>query len=174
MGKYVPRLLFEYFNRGVQRTYLYELVDQGADPDKDERDENFGLLRYDGTEKPAYGALENLIGLLEDPGPPFEAGSLDYSLGGEVESVHRTLLQKRDGRFYLVLWQEVPSYNLETGRDLYVEPQRVQLTLDEPIKVANLYQPNRSASRIKTYTAPKRITLDVPDELLVIELVPSN
>ncbi len=62
----------------------------------------------------------------------------------------------------------------ETGRDLYVEPQRVQLTLDEPIKAANLYQPNRSASQIETYTEPKRITLDVPDEILVIELVPSD
>ncbi len=175
MGKYVPRLLFEYFNRGVQRTYLYELMDQGPDPDKDERDDNFGLLRYDGTEKPAYGALENLIGLLEDPGPRFETGSLDYSLGDEgVKNIHHTLLQKRDGRFYLVLWQEVSSYNRDTERDLYVEPQRVQLTLDEPIKAANLYQPNRSASRIKTYTAPERITLDVPDELLVIELVPSD
>ena len=30
-AKYVPRLYAEYFNRGIERTYLYELANQGPD-----------------------------------------------------------------------------------------------------------------------------------------------
>jgi hypothetical protein len=174
MGKYIPRLFFEYFNRGIERTYLYEFIDSYPNPQRDERDLHFGLLRKDGTEKPAYVALENLIDLLEDQGPNFETESLDYSLNGNTADVHRTLLQKRDGRFYLVLWQEVSSYDLKAERDISVPDRKVTLTLDQSISKAAIYRPNRSMTPIKQYSSPRRLTLEVPDELLVIELSPSK
>jgi hypothetical protein len=174
MGKYIPRLFFEYFNRGIERTYLYEFIDSYPNPQRDERDLHFGLLRNDGTEKPAYVALKNLIDLLEDPGPDFETGSLDYSLSGNTADVHRTLLQKRDGRFYLVLWQEVSSYDLEAKRDISVVDRKVTLTLDRSISEAVIYRPNRSATPLEQHSSPRRLTLDVPDELLVVELTPSK
>jgi hypothetical protein len=174
MGKYTPRLFFEYFNRGIERTYLYEFIDSYPNPQRDKRDLHFGLLRKDGTEKPAYVALENLIDLLEDQGPNFETGSLEYSLSGNTAGVHRTLLQKRDGRFYLVLWQEVSSYDLKAERDISVPDRKVTLTLDQSISRAAIYRPNRSITPLKQYSSPRRLTLEVPDELLVIELSPST
>lgn len=173
MGKYTPRLLLEYFNRGIERTYLYELIDTYPNPKKDERDMHFGLLRNDGTEKPAYGALENLIGLLEDPGPDFKTRSLDYSLGGNTLSVNRTLLQKRDGRFYLMLWQEVPSYDLETEKNIAVDDRELTLTFNQPIKEAAIYRPNMSESPLERHSSPRRLVLEVPDEVLVVEITPS-
>lgn len=172
MGKYVPRLFFEYFNQGIVRTYLYEFIDSYPNPQRDERDLHFGLLRNDGTGKPAYVALKNLIDLLEDPGPDFETGSLDYSLSGNTADVHRTLLQKRDGRFYLVLWQEVSSYNLEAKRDISVVDRKVTLTLNQSISKAVIYRPNRSVTPLEQHSSPRRLTLEVPDELLIVELTP--
>ncbi len=101
-AKYIPRNLLAHFDAGIERTYLYEAIDLGTN--KCSLDHNFGLLRSDGTEKPAYKALKNLIGLLEDSGPTFEPDSLDYSLGGDAQDLRSTLFQKRDGRFYLLLW----------------------------------------------------------------------
>jgi hypothetical protein len=174
MGKYMPRLMFEYFNRDVRLTHAYELIDQKSDPNGLDRSDNFGLLRSDGTEKPAYKALENLIDLLQDPGPRFQPKSLDYTLSGATKDVHSTLLQKRDGRFYLVLWREMSSYNLTTKQDISVPSQKVTLTLNQPVSKANTYLPNGSLTPTKQYASPKSLTLAVPDEPLVIELTPST
>lgn len=176
-GKYVPRLFLEHFSRGMPRTYAYELIDQKAAPASggSNPENHFGLLRNDGTEKPAYVALKNLIGLLEEPpaepgGPLFTPGALNYSLSGETQGVHRLLLQKRDGRFYLVLWQEVPSYDPNTKRSLPVPDKSVTLTLEQPFGMATTYRPNVSDKPTAHYANPRQLELGVPDHPLVVEL----
>lgn len=171
-GRYVPRLFLEYFNRGFVRTYSYELMDLKPDPNGEDREKNFGLVRNDGTEKPAYTALKNTIGLLKDPGPAFTTGSLDYSLSGDTKDVHRTLLQKRDGRFYLVLWQEVPSYDLSAKKDILVPDRKVTLTLNTPTSEAVTYLPGNSSAAVARRDAPKQMDLAVPDHPLVVEITP--
>ncbi len=47
-GRYVSRMFLDYFNAGAERSYAYELIDQGADTEKMEL--SFGLLRVNGTE----------------------------------------------------------------------------------------------------------------------------
>src|SRR6185503_10740498 len=96
------------------RTYLYEFADQG--PDTSVREQNFGLIHYNMSEKPAYTAVKNLIDLVEEPGvTPFTPDGLNFSLSlsgaGDLSKVHHTLLEKSDDRFYLLLWQEVLSYD---------------------------------------------------------------
>ncbi|MGB3681943.1 MAG: hypothetical protein WA990_05600 [Rubrobacteraceae bacterium] len=174
MGKYTSRLALEYFNRNIAKTYTYELIDQKPDPKGTDREENFGLLRNDGTEKPAYRALKNLIYLLEDPGPRFKPDSLNYSLGGDLKNVRRTLLQKRDGTFYLVLWQEASSYDPSAGRDISVPTRKVTLTLNQSVGATATYLPNASVSPVKKYAAPKQLALNVPDQPLIVELAPSS
>lgn len=66
-AKYLPRLFLESFNAGAPRTFSYELMDQKADPNNSEN--NYGIIRSNGTPKPAYTALKNLITLLNDPKP---------------------------------------------------------------------------------------------------------
>jgi len=176
-GRYVPRLFLEHFSRGIVRTYAYELIDQKAAPASDgsNPEYHFGLLRNDGTEKPAYVALKNLIGLLEEPPAEpgdllFSPGALNYSLSGETQAVHRLLLQKRDGRFYLILWQEVPSYDPNTKRVLPVPDKKVTLTLEQPFGRVTIYQPNVSDKPTAYYANPEQLELRVPDHPLVVEL----
>ena len=171
-ARYVPRMFLEHFNRGIQRTYAYEFIDLKPDPQRVDREKNFGLLRQDGSEKPAYRSLRNLIGLLEDPGPAFEAGSLGYSLGGETAGVRRTLLQKRDGRFYLVLWREVPSYETAARKDVPVPARRVTLNLNTSVAEAVVYLPANSNAPVARHRSPARLDLAVPDHPLVVEVVP--
>jgi hypothetical protein len=109
-------------------------------------------LRNDSTEKPAYKALENLINLLEDPDPRVETRSLDYALSGNLQDIHRTLLQKRDGRFYPLLWQEVPQYDSEACRDVSVSARKLILILSQPIGTATKYLPNVSTAQITKYS----------------------
>jgi hypothetical protein len=168
-GKYMPRLFAEYFNRGVQRTYSYELADQG--PDLTEGEQNFGLLRYDMTEKPAYVAIENLIDLLEEPGAPaFTPASLDYTISSTDAALHHTLLQKSDGTFYLMLWQERAGFNRFAGTDINVAPLPVTLTLNTDISLARIFFPNDSAFPTGTFSNPDLLNLNVLDKMMVLEL----
>jgi hypothetical protein len=170
MGKYVPRLFLEYFNAGVARTFEYELIDQGSSTTSIQ--ERFGLLRVDGTEKPAYVALANLIGLLSDPGAAFLTRRLDYSLTGDVTNLHHTLLQKRDGRFYLTLWLEVPSYDLVNKVDITVAPRPITVTLGTSISRARIFVPLVAATPQSDISMPQQVALSVGDHPVVLELTP--
>jgi hypothetical protein len=181
-SRYVPRLLFEYFNRGVARSYIYELLDLRHDPTGRRRDEHFGLLRNDGSRKPAFIALRNLIDLLQDPGPAFSPSSLQFRLTGDTDQVHHTLLQKRDGRFYLALWQERPSYDtgqranqpdhVDARRDIDVASQPVTVATDDVMLGAKLYVPGQSVTAERSWIATNAMTFDVSDEVMLLELTP--
>lgn len=162
-GKYMPRVFLENFNQGIHRTFSYELMDQWADYSNSEA--NFGLLRHDGSAKPAFTAQKNLIQLLSDAPTQFTPEALNYTLSGNTQNIHHTLLQKSDRDFYLVLWLEVPSTNQTVS-------QSVTLNLATPITQATTYLPNQSTTPTGQYTAPAQLTLEVPDAPLVVKLTP--
>ncbi len=169
-AKYVPRLYLEYFNRGIQRSFLYELINEHQDTTQEQ---NFGLLRNNGSPKPAFDSLKNLIALLQDPGPEFAPQALSYSLSGNTADVHHTLLQKRDGRFYLILWHEVPSFDLQSKLDVYAPKPAVTVSIQTPMRQASLYKPVRAAASLQQYPNPQQLDLSIPDHPLVIELAPA-
>jgi PA14 domain len=162
-AKYVPRLFLEYFNRGIQRTFLYELMDERSQPDQEN---NFGLIRSDGTPKPAFYSLKNLMSLLNDAQGSKASGGLSYTLTGNTQNVRHTLLQKSSGEFYLVLWSDVVSTDAQVN-------QTVTLNLSSPIKQAATYLTNQSIDPTATYATPTQLALNVPDSPLVVKLTPA-
>ncbi len=170
MGKYLPRLFFEYFNSGIIRTYTYELMDEGTDLTNPEA--SFGMLHYDGSPKPAFTALKNLIGLLNDRGTSYSPGKLNYSLTGASSAVHHTLLQKQNGKFYLMLWQEVSSFNLTTKTDITVAAQTVTLTLPASAHEVRTFLPLQGATATSDVSSVSSVQLSVSDQVLVVEITP--
>ena len=65
-GVLVPRAYLENFRQGIERTFVYELVDEKDDATSVEN--NWGLLTHRFRPKPAYAALRDMIRLLSDPG----------------------------------------------------------------------------------------------------------
>jgi hypothetical protein len=163
-GKYLSRMYLENFSKGVQRTYGYELIDEKVKPD--DKEANFGLLRYDGSPKPAFTAQQNLISLLNDASPNITTGSLDYYLKGNTQNVRHTLFQKSNGEFYLALWLEVPSTNQD-------QTQQVTVNLMSSVTQATTYLPNQSTALTGQYANPTQLTLEVPDHPLLIKLTPA-
>jgi hypothetical protein len=117
---YMPRLLLMGWLNGVKRTYLYELL---SSPGQD-----YGLLRGDGSQKPAFGAVSHLLTLLSDPGPAFTLKPLTYTLTGGDNTTQHLLLQKRNGSYYLVLWLESSVYNKFYNQETPVTPQQVTVS----------------------------------------------
>src|SRR5260370_22876874 len=95
-ASYIPRTLLLAFNHGIKRTFLYEFLDEVSSP-------AYGLLRSDLSENPAFTSLTNLASLLSAPGSSFSPGKLDYTITAADSTLTHTLLQKRDGSFWLIL-----------------------------------------------------------------------
>ncbi len=171
-GVYVPGTYLEYFRRGVIRTYAYELLDEGRSSSDIEK--NFGLLRADYGDKPAMSALRNLIALLEDSGPFFTPGSLDYFPATSSSDVRHLLLQKRDGSFWLALWRDVSVWDESDRQELHPGTTSVTLTLADPVVRAAVYMPSKGISPTATASDPTFLNLDVGPAVTLVELTPSK
>ena len=190
-SKYVPRLYLDYFAADIPYTSVYELIDEHDD--KTNAEANYGLMYYDGEPKPAYGALKNLLALLSDRGAPFTPSSLDYTLTGATSTIRQSLFEKRDGRFYLVLWNDVPVYRPKAVsglegrvrkywervagadkdvRDVFNSPVPVTLTLAKKARIVTLYVPLHGAAPLSVTNGASTILVPVPDNPVVVEITP--
>lgn len=171
-AKYLPRLYLEYFNQGIERTYIHQLLDLKSNPKADRPQLNYGLLRYDGSEKPAFFALKNLIAILKDISNTNNNSLdyLDYTITGNTANINHTLLQKKDGDFFLILWQDALSYNGYKKKDTIVSSQSIKLIVKTKIRKAKAYQPLYSAKSFQEFKNTKQIELQVSDHPLIVKL----
>ena len=112
----------------------------------------------------------------------FKPGALHYKLSGETTNVHSTLLQKRDGRFFLALWSEQPSWDngqranradsVSARRDLNVASQGVTLMLGAPMKVVRHELRDNGAMSKKSLGTKDSFKFEVGDTVTFVELVP--
>jgi hypothetical protein len=56
----LPRIATRYLAAGYERVFFYELVASRSTAENS-HEEGFGLVRYDGTKRPAFGALKALL-----------------------------------------------------------------------------------------------------------------
>ena len=169
-GKYQLRLLLEYFNRRFDKVFLYEFADIGLS--NEVADLNFGLLRNDGTPKAQFFALKQLLSLLADPGPSFTTTRLDFALASTARSLQHTLLQKRDGTFYLALWLNELSFDRVTQQDTETS-ESVHLSVRAPSVNLTAYLPVAGEAARYRIDHVGEVDLEVTDQPLLLELAPS-
>jgi hypothetical protein len=177
-AKYILRnMMYLLYTKNMNKVFNYQFLDEGTDLSN--FDQTWGLLHSDCSEKPAYGALKNTISLLKEPGANFTPGQLAYTLSGTMTNIYQKLFQKSNGRFYLVIWQDARSYNLTTKQVITVPERSLTLNLPSGIGSAKIYRPTPSPignglTATNTYTNPTSITLSVPDQIMIIELIPGT
>lgn len=174
-GKYYSVLFMEMFRRGAQRVYGYEFIDQNT-ADQSNSENNFGLIHTDGTEKPAFTAIKNTISILRDDDTTFTPNPLTYTLTGAVAGINNALYQKKNGHYYLALWQNKDSgrcYKFLTFTDLPPDSQQVKVILPFVASKVKVYQPLVSGDPIYTWCDKDTLTVNVPDHLLLMDIDPS-
>lgn len=151
IARYLPQAIATYFGLGVERTFIYELMDEGGH----DRETSFGILSSDGTPKPAFTAIKNLISLVTDSTSNFNPTNLTYSLEGAAGTTHSMLLQKSTGEHYLLLWGE-------QGTD------SVSIIFDGQ-KNLSAYRPVESTSALSTVSGSS-IDLSITDSMTVLRV----
>jgi hypothetical protein len=169
-AKYIPRLFLEDFAHGVSRTYLYEFMDEAPEPGLTNPQMHWGLIRANGSEKAAFIALKNLIAELNDKTKTADLQPLAWSISPDDAQIHHVLLQKSDGTYDLVLWQEVSSYDLQRHTDINNSALSAAITLERAAHNITIYDPVTQAEPVHTWNDVKSVPLEIPDYPIVVEL----
>ena len=181
-GNFYSNLYFEYWNFGCKRTYGYELFDDPSvakftpAPPGDAvgtSQANYGLFSSTGTAKAQGTSVSNIISILADPGAPFSPTPLTYVFSNFPSQLHHTLLQKRNGRYYMTVWQEIDNY-LTTSPygDISITPVTTVLQFLNPITTINQYDPVSANTPFHTDSASSITTLTVYDYAIIVEIIP--
>ncbi|QGZ62845.1 calcium-binding protein [Paraburkholderia acidisoli] len=159
---------------GVKRTYVYELLDEKPDPEGKNNEMHYGMFRIDNSPKRVAQAIRNLTSILNAGGaaPVNRAahGALGYTLTDLPPSANRLLLQKKDGRFVLVLWNETPIWNREKGTPLESAPAPVQLDFGALASRVDIYDPLVADTPRASHRNVRQLEVAMPDHPLLIEV----
>lgn len=179
-GKYTSRLLLLYFAVGIERTFLYELLDQYPDANRSSPESDYGLIRNDWSYKPAAHSVKNLIALLAEPGQTdFAPPDLEADFDAETLPAffNATTFGHTDGSFFVTFWLEATSYDIKTQTPIVVPPANATLRFSRAPAFARgeLYRLSASATQPVTVflPLPDAVTLPAIDEVCVLRLVPA-
>lgn len=175
-AKMLPLYYLAAYKAGIARTFLYQLVDAGGPNDY------WGLMASDGRKKPSYYAIKELTSTLADPGPAFVPGALQYRVTDTTtpDGVSSQLFQKRDGTYYIMLWQthdtDSPAPTTTTAG---AHDQTATIDFGGSIASADLTNIAQAAgvasegSQSQNYSSPTSISVRLSDSPVMIKVTPA-
>ena len=95
---------------------------------------------------------------------------MDYEIEGDKQGIESVLLQKSNGDYYLILWQETRSWDNDTKKDIAVTSKKVKVSLKNSASKLEIYDPTKSTSALKAETGAKAIDISVPDYPVILRV----
>lgn len=190
-AKYTLDLVLDSFKVGSTLTVLYELFDDNVGyTGGNAFEDHWGLFNADGTPKEAAVALHNMLGVLSDTrsnSTSFTPGSLSMQISGLPSSGNTLLLQKADGVYELILWNDANIYH--NGVASSVPPSNVSVGLPSPATI-KIYDPMQNAALeagktdfltntpllqpISAYANATSALMSLTDHPIIVEITPSQ
>jgi hypothetical protein len=153
-GRVFLNLYLAGFKHGWAYTFIYMLRD---DPVQG----YWGLFDTAYQPKKSGEYLHNLTTILADGGPG-ATGKLDYSLIDNSGTVHDLLLQKTDGTFELVLWDERVGGSTDSPT----------VSLAKIRKSVKVYDPTTGTAPVQTLSDVVTVMLTLSDHPQILEIAP--
>jgi hypothetical protein len=146
-------LYLSAFKRGFSYTFIYMLRD---DPNQGD----WGLFDVSYNPKTSGNYLHNLTTILADTDATTTRGKLGYSIAVEPVTVHDILLQKSNGLFELVVWDERPSGGSDT----------VNVDFAVARSTIKVYDPTTGTAPSESSQSTRSVQLTLSDHPMVIEV----
>jgi hypothetical protein len=146
-------MYLDQFKRGWSYTAVYLLRDRTDEGGN----QSFGFFKPDYAPRKAAVYLHNLTTILADQGPNRKPGQLNYSIPEQPGTVHDLLLQKSDGTFALIVWNE----RLKGADEVIVHLGRTF----EGVKV---YDPTKGTEPVEMLGSVDTLKLTLSDHPLII------
>jgi len=168
----VQQVLANYRN-GVDRSYIYELMDEGDD--NGEAEDRFGLAHADGSPKPVFTALKNLLATVATGGPSGTAGAVpvtvDVTGGSDVTT--SVVLPRADGSTVVAIWEASPVWDRDTSRDLDVPAHDVTLDLGGDVD-AQVFVPGQGAKALTSQDGTSSVQVSSQAAPTIVVLAPTG
>ena len=145
------------FTNGWSYTSIYLLRDRSDEVGN----QTFGFYRPDYTPRKAAHYLHNMTTILEDEGKDFIADRLGYEIEGGNEFVHELLLEKSDGRFYLIMWNERLGSR---------KKDKIKVRFNETHRRIKIYDPTKGINPIKEIENTSSIQLILNNSPVILEI----
>lgn len=147
-------LYLDQFKRGWSHTAVYLLRDRSDEGGN----QQFGFYKPDYTPRKAALYLHNLTTILADRTTNVSPGKLAYAIPNPPATVHDLLLQKSDGTFELVVWNEQVTGSAT-----------VTLKFDRAVPVI-MYDPTMGTQPTRNLTQTRAVTLTLSNHPVVLEI----
>jgi hypothetical protein len=179
-ARYALESFFDFWNLGISRWYIYELIDESGPP-------AWGLFTNTNVAKTSATAIHNLNGIMADAGAAaltFTPTTLPYSVVGMPPGVtpdgnnfsqdyggHSLQFQKSNGAYEIAIWYEQNLWN--NGTHLPRTP------LTSPITVnfggihgtVNVYDPVVGSTPVQAFSNVSSVNLTLGADLLIVEVI---
>ncbi|WP_310467413.1 hypothetical protein [Sphingomonas sp.] len=167
-AKYLVRGLFDLFGEGVEKIFIYALLDNARQSPR----RYHGLL--DGTlnARTSFDALHNLVTVFAESGSRPSAAPIALTVGNDAMAIKQWIFAQRDGTTLLAIYQDVDSYDLRAGRDVAVGAIPVELGLARTARRVEVYTPTFSPVAQSVHAAVRSVTVAVGDHVTVVKITP--
>src|SRR5579884_605549 len=150
-------MYLDQFKRGWSHTAVYLLRDRTDEGGN----QTFGFFKPDYTPRKAAVYLHHLTTILADQGALAKPGQLHYSIPEQPETMHDMLLQKSDGTFMLLVWNE----RLKGSDEVMVHLGRTYPTV-------KVYNPTIGTQPVQTHGKADVLKLTLSNHPLIIAIGP--
>ena len=174
-AKYTLDLLMDDAKNGVAKTYLYQLMD-AYQPGSPQGDDGFGLFDPNNLPKEAATAIRNLTTILADPGAnasTFTPAPLSYTVTGLPSTGNSMVLEKSNGAYDIVVWNEPQIWNESTGTEIAATNVDVNVQLGGTYSEVKLFDPLSTMTPVETLSNVSSVQLGVTDHPLIVEIEPA-
>ena len=166
-------LLFDAYQQGISKTFLYQLRSAYPDPQANNPDIEYGLFNLDNSPKPVATGIHNLTSILADTGLSagvFTTGSLAYAISGLPATGQSLLFQSSNGTFDLVLWAEPTVWNEGSHSPVAAPSSTVTLTLRSPAQSVSAFDPMRQTSPIQQRSNTTTASVTLSDHPVILQI----
>jgi len=150
-------LYLSQFKRGWSHTAIYILRIRNYEV---KTDKPFAIFKNNYTPKQPARYLHIFTTILSDKKMVNEPGKLNYSITNKPKTVHNLLLQKSNGKFYLVVW----------GEKFTGGSEKVTVKLGRSFRSVKIYDPTTGTKAIRTLHNTGFVRLTMSDYPKIIEL----
>jgi hypothetical protein len=149
-------LYLDQFKRGWSHTANYLMRDRSDEAGN----QMFGFYAPDYTPRRAALYLHDFTTILNDTAASSALRPLDYSVAPQPDTVHDLLLQKSNGAWFLIVWDERIA-----GPD-----DNVVINFAKTFPAINLYDPTLGISPTQIFPNSRSVSLHLLDHPLVLEI----
>ncbi len=167
--------LLDAFKDGAQTTYLYELLDNIANPSSTDLDDSFGLFYANGTPKPAATAIHDLTTILADTGSnaaTFQTGTLAATITGLPTTGNDMVFEKSSGAYDIVVWNEPTVWNETTQSEVTPTATPITVNLGVTYGYVRVFDPLVASTPIEAFSNVSTIQLSLGTDPFIIEIEP--